>query len=487
MTMLSCDKLKEECGIFGIVSHPEAARMAYLGLYALQHRGQESAGIVSSDRNKLHLEKGMGYVADLFSEARLERLPGDSALGHVRYSTAGESAEWNAQPIKVDCWRGPIALAHNGNLTNAVHLRRELERDGAIFHSTSDSEVILHLISRSRRRTLPEAFVEALQFVQGAFSLVLMTPEYLLATRDPRGFRPLCLGRLNESYVVASETCAFDLINAEYIRDVEPGEIVRIEENSLESQSPLKKEKPSFCVFEHIYFSRPDSLVFGRNVNASRREMGKFLAREHPIEADVVVPVPDSGVSAAIGYSQDSGIPLEFGLIRNHYVGRTFIEPKQSIRNFGVKVKLNPVREILQGRRVILVDDSIVRGTTSKKIVQIVRAAGAKEIHVRITAPPIVAPCFYGIDIPTRHELIASAKSVEEIQRFIGADSLGYLSLESVLKSVEDNKRYCSACFSGNYPIELIPENNQQNLFGKEIDFSSESSTMLRKRRIEDK
>ncbi len=472
------DKLKEECGIFGIVSHPEAARMAYLGLYALQHRGQESAGIVSSDRKKLHLEKGMGYVADLFNETRLERLRGDSALGHVRYSTAGESAEWNAQPILIDCWRGPIALAHNGNLTNALHLKHELERDGAIFHSTSDSEVILHLISRSRRRTLPEAFVEALQIVQGAFSLVLMTPEYLLAARDPRGFRPLCLGRLNGSYVVASETCAFDLINAEYIRDVEPGEIVRIEENSLESQSPLKKEKPSYCVFEHIYFSRPDSLVFGRTVNVSRREMGRFLAREHPIDADVVVPVPDSGVSAAIGYAQDSGIPFEFGLIRNHYVGRTFIEPKQSIRNFGVKVKLNPVRELLQGKRIVLVDDSIVRGTTSKKIVQIIRAAGAKEIHIRITSPPIVAPCFYGIDIPTRHELIASTKTVDEIRRFIGCDSLGYLSLESVLKSVDDKKRYCSACFSGHYPIELNQDNKQQNLFGKETDFSSEATTM---------
>jgi amidophosphoribosyltransferase len=481
--MLSWDKLKEECGIFGIVSHPEAARMAYLGLYALQHRGQESAGIVSSDRKKLRLEKGMGHVADLFNESRLERLPGDSALGHVRYSTAGESAAWNAQPILIDCWRGPIALAHNGNLTNAMHLKHDLERDGAIFHSTSDSEVILHLISRSRRRTLPEAFIEALQIVQGAFSLVLLTPEYLLATRDPHGFRPLCIGRLNGSYVVASETCAFDLINAEYIRDVEPGEIVRIEENSLESQSPLPKEKPAFCVFEHIYFSRPDSLVFGRTVNASRREMGKNLAREHPADADVVVPVPDSGVSAAIGYSQESGIPLEFGLIRNHYVGRTFIEPKQSIRNFGVKVKLNPVREILQGKRIILVDDSIVRGTTSRKIVQIIRAAGAKEIHIRITAPPLIAPCFYGIDIPTRRELIASTKSVDEIRRFIGCDSLGYLSLENMLKSVDDKNRYCSACFTNIYPTELVPDNKQGSLFG---DIKDSSSDAVIAKRVED-
>ena len=468
--MLLCDKLKEECGIFGIVSHPEAARIAYLGIYALQHRGQESAGIVSSDRKKLHIEKGMGYVADVFSESRLERLRGDSALGHVRYSTAGESASWNAQPILIDCWRGPIALAHNGNLTNAAYLKHELERDGAIFHSTSDSEVILHLISRSRRRTLQEAFVEALRMIQGAFSLLLLTPEYLLAARDPHGFRPLCFGRVNGSYVVASETCAFDLINAEYIRDIEPGEVLRIEENSLDSQSPLPKEKPAFCIFEHIYFSRPDSLVFGRTVNASRREMGKYLAREHAVEADVVVPVPDSGVSAAIGYSQASGIPLEFGLIRNHYVGRTFIEPKQSIRNFGVKVKLNPVREILRGKRIVLVDDSIVRGTTSRKIVHIIRAAGAKEIHMRITAPPIIAPCYYGIDIPTRHELIASTKSVEEIRKFIGADSLGYLSLEAVLRSVEDRKQYCSACFTDHYPTDIVNDEKQKNLFGKNGD-----------------
>jgi amidophosphoribosyltransferase len=466
--MLPWDKLKEECGIFGIVSHPEAARIAYLGIYALQHRGQESAGIASSDRRKIHLEKGMGYVADLFNEARLERLHGDLALGHVRYSTAGASSALNAQPILIDCWRGSIALAHNGNLTNAAGLRHELERDGAIFHSTSDSEVILHLISRSRRRTLQEAFVEALRMIQGAFSLALLTPEYILAARDPHGFRPLCIGRVNGSYVIASETCAFDLINAEYIRDVEPGEVLRIEENSLDSQHPLTKEKPSFCVFEHIYFSRPDSLVFGRTVNSSRREMGKSLAREHPADADVVVPVPDSGVSAAIGYSQESGIPLEFGLIRNHYVGRTFIEPKQSIRNFGVKVKLNPVREILRGKRVVLVDDSIVRGTTSRKIVHIVRAAGAKEIHMRITAPPIIAPCYYGIDIPTRGELIASTKSVEDICAFIGADSLGYLSLDAMLQSVGDRAQYCSACFTDRYPTEITIDERQKSLFSKE-------------------
>jgi len=463
--MESWDKLGEECGIFSIVAHPEASRMAYLGLYALQHRGQESAGIVSSDRKKLHLERGMGYVADLFNENRLEKLPGDSALGHVRYSTSGESAVWNAQPILIDCWRGPVALAHNGNLTNAAQLRRELERDGAIFHSTSDSEVVLHLISRSRRRTLQEAFVEALRMIQGAYCMVLLTPEYLLAARDPHGFRPLVLGHIKDSYVVTSETCALDLINAEYVRDIEPGEVLTIEGNSLESNFPLPKEKPSFCIFEHIYFSRPDSLVFGRTVNTSRREMGRNLAREHAVEADVVVPVPDSGVSAAIGYAQESGLPIEFGLIRNHYVGRTFIEPKQSIRNFGVKIKLNPVREILEGKRIVLVDDSIVRGTTSKKIVQIIRAVGAREIHVRITAPPLIAPCYYGIDIPTRRELIAASKSVEEICEFMGADSLGYMSLESTLRSVEDKKQFCSACFTDIYPTDVVFDDKQRKLF----------------------
>ena len=463
--MESLDKLAEECGIFSIVTHPEAAKIAYLGLYALQHRGQESAGIVTSDRNKLYLERGMGYVADLFNQDRLERLPGDSALGHVRYSTSGESAPWNAQPILIDCWRGPIALAHNGNLTNATQLRRELERDGAIFHSTSDSEVVLHLISRSRRRTLQEAFVEALRMIQGAYSMVLMTPEYILAARDPHGFRPLVLGRIKGSYVVTSETCALDLINAEYVREIEPGEVTLIEGNSLESQFPLPKEKSSFCIFEHIYFSRPDSLVFGRTVNTSRHEMGRNLAREHPVAADVVVPVPDSGVSAAIGYAQESGLPLEFGLIRNHYVGRTFIEPKQAIRNFGVKIKLNPVREILQGRRVVLVDDSIVRGTTSKKIVQIIRATGVREVHVRITAPPLIAPCYYGIDIPTRRELIASSKTVDEICEFLGADSLGYMSIENLMKSLGNKNQYCSACFSDKYPTDVIFEDKQRKLF----------------------
>jgi amidophosphoribosyltransferase len=463
------DKLGEECGIFGIVGHPEAARVTYLGIYALQHRGQESAGIASSDGSRLHVQHGMGHVADVFDESRLEHLPGISAVGHVRYSTAGESALTNAQPIVIDCWRGPVALAHNGNLVNGSQLRRELERDGAIFHSTSDSEVVLHLVSRSKRRNLLDAFVEALRVVRGAYSLLVLTPEYLLVARDPHGFRPLCMGRVDGRYVFASETCALDLIDAEYVRDVEPGEVLWVQDDTIESSFPLPREKPAFCVFEHVYFSRPDSLVFGRTVNTSRRLLGTLLAREHPVEADVVVPVPDSGVTAAIGYAEESGIPLEFGLIRNHYVGRTFIEPKQSIRNFGVKVKLNPVREILKGKRVVLVDDSIVRGTTSRKIVQIIRAAGAREIHVRITSPPIVGPCHYGIDTPTKRELIGATKSVEEIRAFIGADSLGYLSLESLLTAVDDRGRFCSACFTDRYPTDVVAVERQKELFGKSL------------------
>ncbi len=466
--MFIADKLKEECGVFAIVSHPEAARLTYLGLYALQHRGQESAGIVSSDGKKLYAHRDMGYVAEVFDEARLERLPGASAIGHVRYATAGESAFCNAQPLLIDSWRGPAALAHNGNLTNAAQLRHELERDGAIFSSTSDSEVILHLMSRSKRRSLVEALVDALLVVQGAYSLVMQTREYTIVARDPRGFRPLCMGRIHKHHVFASETCAFDLINAEYIRDIQPGEVLVADGDGAESLFPLPKENPAFCVFEHVYFSRPDSVVFGRTVDTSRKLLGMRLAEQHPADADVVVPVPDSGVSAAIGYARAAGLPLEFGLVRNHYVGRTFIEPKQSIRNFGVKVKLNPVREILKGRRVVLVDDSIVRGTTSRKIVQMIRAAGAKEIHVRISSPPIVGPCYYGIDTPTKRELIGSSKSVEEIRSFIGADSLGYLSHDLMLRSAGGVSQYCTACFTDHYPTAVVHVERQKELFGKD-------------------
>ena len=464
--MIHREKLKEECGIFGISAHPDSAPLTYLGLYALQHRGQESAGIVSSDGARLHAQRGMGHVADVFDARRLEHLPGHSAIGHVRYSTAGASGLSNAQPILIDCWRGPVALAHNGNLVNAARLRRELERDGAIFHSTTDSEVILHLLCRSRRRTLLEAFIEALRAVSGAYSLLVLTPQYLIVARDPHGFRPLCMGQVHGHYVFASETCALDLIDAEYVRDVEPGEVLLVEDQTLESQFPLPRGKPAQCVFEHVYFSRPDSLVFGQSVNKSRRLLGVYLAREHAVDADVIVPVPDSGVSAALGYSQESGIPLEFGLIRNHYVGRTFIEPKQSIRNFGVKVKLNPVREILKGKRVVLIDDSIVRGTTSKKIVHMVRTAGAREIHMRITSPPIVSPCYYGIDTPTRRELIGSTKPVDDIRRFIGADTLGYLSLDAMLRAVGNGERFCCACFTDRYPTQVEKEERQKELFG---------------------
>jgi len=463
--MMPWDKLREECGIFGISAHPEAARLTYLGLYALQHRGQESAGIVSADDQRLFVQRGMGYVADVFDERRLEGLPGHSAIGHVRYSTSGESGLANAQPIQIDCWRGPIALAHNGNLVNAAQLRRELERNGAIFHSTTDSEVFLHLLCRSRRRTVLDSLIDALRAIRGAYSLLVLTPQFLIVARDPHGFRPLCIGRVDGRYVFASETCAFDLIDAQYVRDVEPGEVILVEDDTMEPRFPLSKGKPAQCIFEHVYFSRPDSLVFGQSVNRSRRRLGVSLAREHAVEADVVVPVPDSGVQAAIGYSQESGLPLEFGLIRNHYVGRTFIEPRQSIRNFGVKVKLNPVREILKGRRVVLVDDSIVRGTTSRKIVHIIRSAGASEIHVRITSPPIVGPCYYGIDTPTRGELIGSTKTVEEIRHFIGADTLGYLSLGAMLKAVGNGERFCSACFTNEYPTLLEKEEKQKELF----------------------
>ncbi len=461
------DKLREECGVFGIYGHAEAAHLTYLGLYALQHRGQESAGIASSDGSRLHLETGMGYVADVFQSKRLARLPGAMAIGHVRYSTAGESSIANAQPILISSWRGQLALCHNGNLVNAHALRDMLERDGAIFHTTSDSEVILHLISRSKAPQLEAAIVEALLLVSGAYSLLFITSDKVIAARDPRGFRPLCIGELDGAYVFASETCAFDLINAQYLRDVEPGEIVVADKNGLRSSRPFPPAPRAFCIFEHIYFARPDSVIFGKSVNSSRYNLGRQLAREAMVEADVVVPVPDSGVAAAVGFAAEAKLPLEFGLIRNHYVGRTFIQPKQAIRSFGVKVKLNPVRDILKDRRVILVDDSIVRGTTSRKIVRMVRSAGASEVHLRITSPPIIAPCYYGIDTPTKEELIASHSNIEEIRRFIEADSLAYLSLDGLLKSVGSSEDYCTSCFTDKYPIAYNYSEVQLSLFQK--------------------
>jgi len=459
------DKFHDHCGVFGIVDSLEAAQHAFLGLYGLQHRGQESAGIVTSDGNTLYLHKGMGHVADVFNDTVLSQLPGNSAIGHVRYSTTGGSALVNAQPIRTDSNRGPLALAHNGNLVNSAKIRQKLEEEGAIFQSTSDTEVILHLLARCPLEDMDMALRNVLTYVQGAYSLVLLTRKKLYAIRDPYGVRPLCLGRLNGSYVVASETCSFDLLGAEYLRDIVPGEILRIENGELYSSRLPAVPRPAFCIFEHVYFSRPDSKVFERSVHKSRYKMGRQLAREAPVPADLVVPVPDSGVTAALGFSDESKIPFTMGLVRNHYVGRTFIQPKQSARHLSVRVKLNPVKELLRNKRIILIDDSIVRGTTSRKIVDMVRQAGAREVHLRISSPPTIAPCYYGIDTPTYRELIAANKSVEEIRQFIGADSLSYLSLEGMKAAVSDGNDFCSACFDERYPITVAHERRQRALF----------------------
>ncbi len=449
------DKFNDECGVFGIFGHLEAANMTYLGLYALQHRGQESAGIAAADGAQVRISRAMGYVADAFNSATLAELPGSMAIGHVRYSTAGESMLSNAQPILIDCAHGQIALCHNGNLVNARELRDELVRQGSIFQSSSDTEVILHLYARSRAGKSEDAIVESVSQVLGAFSLVMLTRDRLVAVRDPHGFRPLALGRLDNAYVVCSETCAMDLIGATYERDVEPGEVLVISADGVRSLRPFPPAPLAHCVFEHVYFARPDSYVFGRSVNEVRTNLGRMLAREQAVEADVVVPVPDSGVCAAMGFAEQSGVPLRMGLIRNHYVGRTFIQPQAAIRHFGVKVKLNPVRSILEGQRVILVDDSIVRGTTSRKIVRMVRAAGAKEVHVRISCPPTISPCFYGVDTPRRSELIAANHTIDEIREFLEADSVAYLSLDGLMTAVgSDRTSYCSSCYTGQYPVE---------------------------------
>ena len=451
------DRFHDECGVFGIFGHAEAAKLAYLGLYALQHRGQESAGIASTDGLDVHAHKAIGHVQEIFTPDVIARLKGESAIGHTRYSTAGDSSLLNAQPVVIDCNRGKVALGHNGNLTNALEVRRRLEHRGSIFQTTSDTEVIVHLIARSAARHLSGAIADALNQVEGAYSLVILTRDEIYAIRDPRGFRPLNLGRLGASWVVASETCAFDMIDAEYVREVEPGEMVRISRSGVESIRFAPEKPHQYCIFEHVYFSRPDSLIFGRSVNQSRERLGRLLAREHPVEADIVTPVPDSGVPAAIGYADESGIPFRMALIRNHYVGRTFIEPEQAIRDFGVKLKLNPVRSMLAGQRVVLVDDSIVRGTTSRKIVRLVREAGASQVHVRISCPPTISPCYYGVDTPRRDELIAARQSVEEIRQYLGADSLGYLSLESLRAAVEDTEgKFCTSCYTGSYPTELV-------------------------------
>src|SRR5947199_519660 len=420
------DKFKDECGVFGIFGHPEAANMTYLGLYALQHRGQESAGIAASDGDQVRVSRAMGYVADTFDSAALAHLPGQVAIGHVRYSTAGESRLSNAQPILIDCAHGQIAICHNGNLVNALELRDELVRQGSIFQSSSDTEVILHLYARSKAGSVESAVIESVSQVRGAFSLVMLTRDRMIAVRDPHGFRPLALGRLGDAVVVCSETCAMDLIGATYLRDVDPGEVLVVSAEGMRSIKPFPPAPLAHCIFEHVYFARPDSYVFGTSVNEVRTELGRILAREQPVAADVVVPVPDSGVCAAMGFAEESGVPLRMGLIRNHYVGRTFIEPQESIRHFGVKVKLNAQPEVLRGKRVIVVDDSIVRGTTSRKIVKLIRAAGAREGHVRIRSPPHTGPSFYGVDTPTRRELVASSHSVEEICQYVTADTLAY-------------------------------------------------------------
>jgi amidophosphoribosyltransferase len=451
------------CGIFGIEGCDDAANLTYLGLYALQHRGQESAGIVAWDGAQMHVERGMGHVSDIFKEKVLARMPGKRAVGHTRYSTSGTSVIANAQPIVVKTSLGPLGIIHNGNLTNAVEIRRRLEGEGSIFQTTSDTEVILHLMAREPRRDVVESFMLALEQVRGAYSLLLITKDGLLAARDPNGFRPLVMGDLGGCACFASESCAFDLLEARPVRELEPGEVVVARGGPVASFHLDRAPEPSRCIFEHVYFARPDSKVFGDSVSRARMRMGERLAREAPAAADIVVPVPDSGLFAAIGYSRESGLPLEFGLIRNHYVGRTFIEPKQSIRHFGVKVKLNPIRELIAGKRVVLVDDSIVRGTTSRKIVRLVRDAGAAEVHVRISAPPTQWPCHYGIDTPTRGELIASDHSVEEIRSFIEADSLAYLSLDGLLASVSGPRdSYCTACWTGEYRVPISAADKRQ-------------------------
>ena len=450
-------ELKDKCGVFGVYGHQDAAYLTYLGLYALQHRGEESAGIVTSDGRKMHAYRGMGHVQDVFDGNHLEKLPGDRAIGHVRYSTTGSSNIKNAQPIVVDYSRGEIALGHNGNLVNADILRAELEAYGSIFQTTTDSEIIVHLMAKPSLRNIEEGVIEALARVRGAYSLVFLTNKMLIAARDPQGFRPLWLGKIGSAHVVSSETCAFDIMDAQAVREIEPGEVLFISDKGLKSERiPTENSQPAHCIFEHVYFSRPDSKIFGDSVHEVREKLGRQLAIEQPAKADIVIPVPDSGNSAALGFSQQSGIPLEVGIIRNHYVGRTFIQPSQGMRDFKVRLKFNLVKDVLKGRRVVVVDDSIVRGTTSKMRVKSLRQAGAKEVHLRISCPPHKSPCAYGIDFPTREELIANRYSHDELRKYLECDSVGYLSLEGMLKCVSNPEdHYCTACWSGKYPIPV--------------------------------
>lgn len=464
------DKFHEECGVFGVFGTEDAAAFAALGLHALQHRGQEAAGIVSYDGKRFHPHRAMGLVGDIFGDREvIDRMPGDSAIGHNRYSTTGETVLRNVQPLYADYSFGGLALAHNGNLTNARQLRRELVEAGSLFQSTMDTEVIQHLIATSREARLLDRVIEALRTVDGAYSLVALSRRKLIGARDPLGVRPLVLGQIGDAWVLASETCALDIIGADFVRDVEPGEIVVIDDDGVHSHKPNPPMRRRFCIFEYIYFARPDSNVEGKNVYETRKAIGAEMARETPVDADLVIPVPDSGVPAAIGYAAEAGIPFELGLIRNHYVGRTFIEPTDEIRHLGVRLKHNANRGQLEGKRVILVDDSIVRGTTSKKIVEMVRNAGATEVHVRISSPPTRSPCFYGIDTPQASELLASNNDVDGIRQLIGADSLAYVSMDGLYRAMgetgrdNDAPQYCDACFSGEYPIALTDMNDTDN------------------------
>jgi amidophosphoribosyltransferase len=448
-------KIKHHCGIYGVYQCEHASQLTFTGLYALQHRGQESAGIVSFNGHSHFIHRGMGLVNEIFNESMLSRLEGDIAIGHNRYSTTGSPRLINAQPLLINYKDGQLAIAHNGNLVNSQALRAELEERGSIFQSTMDTEVIVHLIATSREKTLLDRIIDALSRVEGAYSLLILSGDELFAIKDPHGWRPLSIARLNDGHIVSSETCGFDIIGAEYIREVEPGEIIHFTPRGFESHQPFPKDRRAHCVFEFVYFSRPDSVIFGKSADLARRRYGRQLAIEHPVEADRVISVPDSSNSAAIGFAQESGIPLDIGLIRNHYIGRTFIHPFQQVRDLSVKIKFNPVKGVLKNKRVVLVDDSIVRGTTSKKLVSLLRAAGATEVHLRIASPPIRFPCFYGIDMPTRKELVASRMSIEETKEYLNVDSLGYLSLEGMLACTPlPDEDLCHACFSGNYPIK---------------------------------
>ncbi|MDP3919860.1 MAG: amidophosphoribosyltransferase [Candidatus Omnitrophota bacterium] len=466
------ENIKHHCGVFGIYNHAEAAKMAHLGLFALQHRGEEAAGICSSDGDQLYLYKNRGQVGDVFDEAIIETLPGHHAIGHVRYSTTGSSNLINTQPYMVDYSRGQLAIAHNGNLVNAQFLRAELEAYGSIFGSTMDSEIFVHLMAKPSYNNCAEAVVGAVKRVQGAYSVVILNEEQLIGVRDPYGFRPLCFGKLGASYVLASETCAFDLIEADFIREVQPGEVIVIDKEGPRSYYPFAGEdiRKAQCVFEQVYFARPDSTIFSQNVGLVRDRMGRQLAKEHPVKGDIVIPVPDSGNFAAVGYAKESKIPLAHGFIRNHYIGRTFINPSQEARSLKVKIKLNPIREVVEGKRVIVVDDSIVRGNTARSRVKLLRRAGAKEVHMRISCPPHISPCYYGIDFPSKAELLACNNSMEEIKAFLDVESIGYLSIEGMLKATnEDPKSFCTACFSGEYPTPLPDEVDKLKLERKRV------------------